>query len=184
MFAPLGDRSISTAVDCFVPDLVGVLTVALDVFSEFRRLRSVRVDFVAFRFFTAFAIGISVRFGAAIRPHRRSPAVAVRPAGLDPESALRARSDDSTALLAVQCQPILDTNVALLTQFGAFDDPWHRSNATSERVVMSGAGYPRNSLKPGIYRCVRPRLFTSVHGVSVVILWSQKRWPERFKSSS
>lgn len=39
---------------------------------------------------------------------------------------------------------------------------------------MSGLPYPENSIKSGSYRRVRPRLFTSVHGVSVVILWSAK----------
>jgi len=37
---------------------------------------------------------------------------------------------------------------------------------------MSGAGAPRKSIKSGSYRRIRPGLFTSVHGVSVVILWS------------
>ena len=37
---------------------------------------------------------------------------------------------------------------------------------------MSGLIYPGNSIKSAVFRRVRPRLFTSVHGVSVVILWS------------
>ena len=32
-------------------------------------------------------------------------------------------------------------------------------------------------MKSGVFRRVRPRLFTSVHGVSVVILWSRPASP-------
>jgi hypothetical protein len=37
---------------------------------------------------------------------------------------------------------------------------------------MSGLAAPEIPAKIGIFRYVRRRLFTSVHGVSVVILWS------------
>jgi hypothetical protein len=37
---------------------------------------------------------------------------------------------------------------------------------------MSGLAHSRKSNKSGGYRRVRPRLFASVHGVTVVILWS------------
>lgn len=47
---------------------------------------------------------------------------------------------------------------------------------------MSGLAAPGNSIKSGIFRRVRPRLFASVHGVSVVILWSALHalWREGF----
>jgi hypothetical protein len=37
---------------------------------------------------------------------------------------------------------------------------------------MSGLPYPGNAIRSGGYRCDRSRLFASVLGVSVVILWS------------
>jgi hypothetical protein len=43
---------------------------------------------------------------------------------------------------------------------------------------MSGLTYPKKSTKSGDYRRVRPRLFTSAHEVSVVILWSERYPPD------
>jgi hypothetical protein len=44
---------------------------------------------------------------------------------------------------------------------------------------MSGLTQPRHPIKFSNYRRGRPRLFASVHGVSVVILWSpQPFWTE------
>lgn len=53
---------------------------------------------------------------------------------------------------------------------------------------MSGLLDPENSIKTGVFRRLRPRLFTSVHGVSVVNLWSVRPRrsidPRNFKSSA
>jgi hypothetical protein len=43
---------------------------------------------------------------------------------------------------------------------------------TSNQTVLSGLLDPEKSIKPSIFRGVRRRLFASVHGVSVVNLWS------------
>ena len=47
---------------------------------------------------------------------------------------------------------------------------------TRNQTVMSGLLDLETSIKPGVFRGVRPRLFASVRGVSVVNLWSV---PER-----
>ena len=56
----------------------------------FGRLLEDAADLAAVRFFAVFVIGISFGSAAASRLHRRSPAVAIKPAGRDPGAA-RAR---------------------------------------------------------------------------------------------
>jgi hypothetical protein len=48
---------------------------------------------------------------------------------------------------------------------------------TSNQTVMSGLADLGNSAKSDVFRHVRCRLFTSVHGVSVVNLWSVPAFP-------
>jgi hypothetical protein len=49
---------------------------------------------------------------------------------------------------------------------------YHLSSTTSDQTVMSGMVGPEIPAKSDVFRHVRPRLFTSVQGVSVVNLWS------------
>jgi hypothetical protein len=48
---------------------------------------------------------------------------------------------------------------------------------TSNQTVMSGLADLGNSDKSDVFRHVRSRLFASVHGVSVVNLWSVHAFP-------
>jgi hypothetical protein len=56
--APLGDRSISIAIDCFVVAREELRCVAFSTFPEVGRLRDEAA--AATRFFADFAIGISL----------------------------------------------------------------------------------------------------------------------------
>jgi hypothetical protein len=48
---------------------------------------------------------------------------------------------------------------------------------TSNQTVMSGPVSPESSNKIDVFRGVRARSFASVHGVSVVYLWSVPAFP-------
>src|SRR5262245_65705952 len=87
MLAPPGERSISIAADCFVPDRTAAtrLPICL-VLLDLARLLEDAGNLVV-RFFAVFVIGISFGSVAASRLHRRSPAEAHAPAGRDPERA-------------------------------------------------------------------------------------------------
>ena len=49
---------------------------------------------------------------------------------------------------------------------------------TSNQTVMSGPVSPESSNKIDVFRGVRARSFASVHGVSVVYLWSVRHFPK------
>jgi hypothetical protein len=57
------------------------------------------------------------------RCHRRSPALAMQPAGQDPEARPCARNGHSTALFAEECQSFLDNVIAGLGQIGSWIVP-------------------------------------------------------------
>ena len=50
---------------------------------------------------------------------------------------------------------------------------------TSNQTVMSGLISPESSIRIDVFRGVRARSFASVHGVSVVYLWSVRHFPKR-----
>jgi hypothetical protein len=88
MVAPLGERSISMAADCFVPGRTAATRLPFGpALLGFGRLLDGVVDLAAVRFFAVFVIGISFGSGATSRLHRRSPAKALKPAGRDPGAA-------------------------------------------------------------------------------------------------
>jgi hypothetical protein len=88
MLAPLGERSIFIAADCFVPDRTAATRLpSCLALLGFGRLREDAADRAAVRFFAVFVIGISFGSVAASRLHCRSPAEALRPAGRDPGAA-------------------------------------------------------------------------------------------------
>ena len=57
----------------------------------------------------------------------------------------------------------------------SFNAWWAREDSTSNQTVMSGPVSPESSDKFDVFRCVRTRSFASVHGVSVVYLWSVRK---------
>ncbi len=79
-----GVRNISIAAACFVPDRKAVGAPVSTAFLAFGRLLDDAADLFVVRFFAAFRIGISFGSAQPIRPHRRSPAKAYKPAGRDP----------------------------------------------------------------------------------------------------
>jgi hypothetical protein len=88
MVAPSGERSISSAADCFVPDRTAATRLPVcPALLGFGRLLDGAADLAAVRFFAVFIIGISLGSGAASRLHHRSPAKALKPAGRDPGAA-------------------------------------------------------------------------------------------------
>ena len=58
-----------------------------------------------------------------MRRHRRSPTLAMQPAGQDPEAAPGARNGHSTAPFADECQSFLDNVMAGLGRIGAWNYP-------------------------------------------------------------
>ncbi len=84
MVAPPGERNMSIAVDCFVPDRTAVGAPFSPAFSAFSRLLNDTADLFVVGFFAAFGIGISFGSAQPNRLHRRSPAKAYKPAGRDP----------------------------------------------------------------------------------------------------
>jgi hypothetical protein len=85
---PPGERSISIAADCFVPDRTAATRLPFcPALLGFGRLLDGVVDLAAVRFLAVFVIGISFGSGAASRLHRQSPAKALKPAGRDPGAA-------------------------------------------------------------------------------------------------
>jgi hypothetical protein len=54
---------------------------------------------------------------------------------------------------------------------------------TSNQTVMSGPVSPESSNKIDVFRRVRARSFASVHGVSVVYLWSVRHFPRPLEKS-
>jgi hypothetical protein len=84
MVAPPGQRSISIAADCFMPDRTAATRLPVcPALLGFGRLLDGAADLAAVRFFAVFVIGISLG-SAASRLHHRSPAKALQPAGRDP----------------------------------------------------------------------------------------------------
>jgi len=69
-----------------------------------------------------FAIGISLRFSAAIRLQRRSPAVAIKLAGHDPGTLKALPSQHSSAPITPECQWFLDHFIAHWFRFLAKED--------------------------------------------------------------
>jgi len=72
-------------------------------------------DDAAVRCFADFDIEILRSVDGGVAPHHRSPIEAIKPMGQDLWATLAPGTDDSTALLAIECQSILDNIVA---QFG------------------------------------------------------------------
>jgi hypothetical protein len=137
MLAPLGERSISIAVDCFVPDRTALARLLFCLaLLGFGRLREDAADLAAVRFFAVFVIGISFGSVATSRLHRRSPAAAHAPAGRDPGAAKRAGSKHSSAPITSKCQSFLDNLVAQIARNRARDDPM---SALPPKADMCGA---------------------------------------------
>ena len=69
-------------------------------------------DDAAVRCFADFDIEILRSVHGGVAPHHRSPIAAMKPVGQDLWAPLAPGTGDSTALLAIECQSILDNIIA------------------------------------------------------------------------
>jgi len=108
---PEEDCSIAMTRDCFELGsafLVLRLSAAGAGFED----GTEAADDAVVRCFADFDIEILRSVDGGVAPHHRSPIAAMKPAGQDLWAPLAPGTGDSTALLAIECQSILDNIIA------------------------------------------------------------------------